>query len=123
MTTNTAFEEVKKAQNILMETIDKSARANLDAVQKLLELNKQRFSSANGVTNPSELVANQSSAFKDYAEAMSAHFENLTAIGTESREQLTELSQDFSKGLDFSSFFPFAETATKPKGKAGSKTS
>ena len=36
-------------------------------------------------------MASQSSAFKDYAEAMSAHFENLTAIGTESREQLTEL--------------------------------
>ncbi len=118
MTTNTALEDVKKAQNIMMETIDKSARANLDAVQKLLELNKQRFSSASDVTNPSDFVASQSSAIKDYAEAMSAHFENLTAIGTESREQLTELSQDFAKGVDLSSLFPFAETTAKPKGKA-----
>ena len=122
MSNTTALEELKKAQNIMMEAVDKSARTNLEAVEKMLELNKQRFSNLTEATNPGDYVARQSSAFKEYAEHLSAHIEALTAIGNESREQLTELSQEFAKGLDFTSFFPFGEAATaKPKGKTGAK--
>jgi hypothetical protein len=120
---NTAFEEVKKAQNIVMEAIDKSARTNLEAGEKLMELNKQRFSNIGDFSNPGEYVTRQSEAFKEYAQQLSSHVEALTAIGNESREQLTELSQEFAKSLDFSSFFPFAEAPTKPKAKSTAKNS
>jgi hypothetical protein len=117
---NKIFEDVKKAQNIWMETLDKSARANLDAMEKMLELNKQRFSTTAELAGPSDFIASQSSAFKDYAELASAHLESLASIGTESREQLTELSQEFAKGMDFSSLFPFAESS-KARKTAGKK--
>jgi len=124
MNNPTALEELKKAQAILMETIDKSARTHLDAVEKLLEFNKQRFSNMSDAKDPADYIARQSAAFKDYAEQCTAHFEALTAIGNESREQLTELSQEFAKSLDFSSFFPFAPTGgARPKGKTGTRSS
>jgi len=123
MSNHKIFDEMKKAQNIWMETIDRSARVNLDTVEKLMELNKQRFSGAAETSSPSDFVAQQSAAFKDYAEAMSAHFEALTAIGSDSRDQLTELSQEFAKGIDFSSFFPVGESAAKPRSKSSSKSS
>lgn len=118
MNTQTAFAEMKKAQDIIMEAIDKSARTNLDAVQKLLEINKEGMSGLTEVQNPSDLIARQSAAFKDYAEHMTAHMEALAAIGAESREQLTELGQEFAKTMDFSSLFGMAEPAAKPKSKA-----
>ena len=117
MNTQTAFTEMKKAQDILMEAIDKSARTNLESIEKLLELNKDRMSSFSDVSNPSDLIARQSAVFKEYAEHLTAHMEALAAIGTESREQLTELGQEFAKGLDFSSLFSFGEVAAKPKAK------
>jgi len=124
MSNTTPMEDLKKAQNILMEAIDKSARTHLDAVEKLLEFNKQRFSNLSEASDPGDYVARQSAAFKDYAEQCTAHVEALTAIGNESRDQLTELSQEFAKTLDFSSFFPFgADASRKPKGKPGTKNS
>lgn len=118
-----ALEELKKAQTILMDAVDKSARTHLDAVDKLLEFNKQRFSNLSEASNPGEYVARQSAAFREYAEQCTAHVEALSTIGNESREQLTELSQDLARNLDFSSFFPFGETGTeKSKGKSGSKS-
>ncbi|MEN1729234.1 MAG: phasin family protein [Pseudomonadota bacterium] len=117
---NKIFEDVKKAQNIWMDTIDKSVRANLDTVEKMLEMNKQRFSATADVASPSDFIASQSGVFKDYAEAVSTHLEALTSIGTDSRDQFTELSQEFAKGMDFSSFFPFGET-TKAKKSSGKK--
>ena len=124
MSNQTAFTELKKAQDILAEAIDKSAKTNLEAVEKLLELNKQRLSDMGDISNPSDLVSRQSAAFKEYVDFVSGHVEALTAIGNESREQLTELSQEFAKGLDFSSFFPVAETGTtKTKSKASAKSS
>ena len=122
MNTPTAFTEMKKAQDILMEAIDKSARTNLESIEKLLELNKDRLSGLSDVSNPSDLVARQSAAFKEYAEHLSAHMEALAAIGTESREQLTELGQEFAKSMDFSSLFGMGETASKPKSKASTKS-
>ncbi len=122
MNTPTAFTEMKKAQDILMEAIDKSARTNLESIEKLLELNKDRMSGLSDVSNPSDLIARQSAAFKEYAEHLSAHMEALAAIGTESREQLTELGQEFAKSMDFSSLFGVAETTAKPKGKASAKS-
>lgn len=103
---NTLFDDLKKAQNIWMDTIDRSARANLDTMEKMLEMNKQRYSASADVASPSDFLASQAGVFKDYIEAASAHFEALTVIGTESRERLTALSQDVSRGMDFSSFFP-----------------
>lgn len=116
MTNQTAFEDIKKAQEIIMDAIDKSTRANLASFEKMLELNKERFSNLGDVTNPAEYVEKQSNAFKEYAEQMNQQFETLTEIGTESRERLAELGQDYAKNLDFSSFF------TVPQGKAGSKS-
>ncbi|NDY94167.1 phasin family protein [Wenzhouxiangella limi] len=122
MNTPTAFTEMKKAQDILMEAIDKSARTNLESVQKLLELNKERMTGLSDVSNPSDLIARQSAAFKEYAEHLSAHMEALTAIGTESREQLTELGQEFAKTMDFSTMFGLAEAPSKPKAKTSAKS-
>ena len=105
MTKQTAFEDITKAQQIFMDTIDKTTRANLASVEKMLELNKKRFSTFEDVSNPADFIARQSSAFKEYAEEMNQQFETLTEIGNESREKLAELGQDFAKNLDFSSFF------------------
>jgi len=118
---NKVFEDVKKAQNIWMETIDRSARANLDTMEKILELNKQRFSAGADVTSPTDVISTQSGAFKDYAELTSAHFEALIRIGSESRDQLTELSQSVAKGMDFSAIFPVGETG-KTKQSTGKKS-
>lgn len=122
MNTPTAFTEMKKAQDILMEAIDKSARTNLESIEKLLELNKDRMSGLTDVSNPSDLIARQSAAFKEYAEHLTAHMEALAAIGTESREQLTELGQEFAKSMDFSSMFGMGETTSKPKAKTSAKS-
>jgi len=122
MNTPTAFTEMKKAQDILMEAIDKSARTNLESIEKLLELNKDRMSGLTDVSNPSDLIARQSAAFKEYAEHLTAHMEALAAIGTESREQLTELGQEFAKSMDFSSMFGMGETTSKPKAKTSTKS-
>ncbi len=119
MSTQTAFTEFKKAQDILAEAIEKSAKTNLEAVEKLFEMNKQRLTDFSEAGNPSEVASRQASAFKDYVEFLSDHVQSLNAIGTESREQLTELSQEFAKGIDFSGFFPFGqETTTKGKSKS-----
>ena len=118
MTKQTAFEDISKAQEIIMDAIDKTTRANLASVEKMMELNKKRFSSVENLSNPADFVASQSSAFKEYAEEMNRQFETLTEIGNESREKLTELSQDFAKNLDFSSFF----TAPQGSSKSGAKT-
>jgi hypothetical protein len=112
---NRIFDDFKKAQNIWMDTIDRSARANLDTMEKMLEMNKQRFSALADGASPSDFIASQSGIFKDYAEVASAHFESLTAIGTDSRDQLTELSQEFAKGLDFSTLFPLTDGKTTKK--------
>ncbi len=113
MNNPSAFHELKKAQDILMDAVDKTARTNLDAVEKLLELNKNRFTDLSDISNPGEFVSRQAAAVKDYMEFLSSHVEALTSIGHESREQLTELSQELAKEMDFTSFFPFAETTTK----------
>ncbi len=122
MNSQNAFAEMKKAQDILMEAIDKSARTNLESVEKLLELNKERMTGFSDVSNPSDLIARQSAVFKEYAEHLTAHMEALAAIGTESREQFQELGQEFAKGMDFSSLFGMAEAPSKPKAKTGAKS-
>lgn len=121
MNTTTAFAEMKKAQDILLEAIDKSAKINLESVEKLLELNKQRLSGLTDFSNPSDLIARQSAAFKEYAEHVAAHMEALTSVGTESREQLMELGQEFAKSMDFSSFFGMAEAPSKARPKTAAK--
>jgi len=122
MTNQTAFEDIKKAQEIFMEAIDKTTRANLASVEKMMELNKKRFSGVEDLSNPADFVAKQSTAFKEYAEEMNQQFETLTEIGNESREKLAELSQDFAKNLDFSSFFSAPQNAPKSSGKTAGKT-
>jgi len=122
MTNQTAFEDIKKAQEIFMETIEKTTRANLASAEKMMELNKKRFSSVENLSNPADFVASQSNAFKEYAEEMNQQFETLTEIGNESREKLTELSQDFAKNLDFSSFFTAPQAATKSQPKTTGKS-
>ena len=122
MTNQTAFEDISKAQEIFMDAIDKTTRANLASVEKMLELNKKRFSSFEDVSNPADFMARQSNAFKEYAEEMNQQFETLTEIGNESREKLTELSQDFAKNLDFSSFFTAPQAATKSQAKTTGKS-
>jgi len=123
MTNQTAFEDIKKAQQIFMEAIDKTTRANLASVEKMMELNKKRFSSLDDVGNPADFVASQSSAFKEYAEEMNQQFETLTEIGNESREKLAELSQDFAKNLDLSSFFTAPQASSKPRARTAGKSS
>ena len=118
MTNQTAFGDISKAQEIFMDAIDKTTRANLASAEKMMELNKKRFSSFDDVSNPADFMARQSNAFKEYAEEMNHQFETLTEIGNESREKLTELTQDFAKNLDFSSFF----TAPQASSKSGAKT-
>jgi len=122
MTKQTAFEDIGKAQEIIMDAIDKTTRANLASVEKMLELNKKRFSSFEDAGNPADFMAKQSSAFKEYAEQMNQQFETLTEIGNESREKLTELGQDFAKNLDFSSFFTAPQASTKSGAKTTAKS-
>lgn len=122
MNNQTAFEDIKKAQEIFMEAIDKTTRANLASVEKMMELNKKRFSSVEDLGNPADFVAKQSTAFKEYAEEMNQQFETLTEIGNESREKLAELGQDFAKNLDFTSFFAGPQNAPKSSSKASGKT-
>jgi hypothetical protein len=123
MTTQTAFDEIRKAQEIIMDAIDKSARANLAATEKMLELNRQRFAGLNDVDSPADYMAKQSTAFKEYADELNQQFETLAAIGNESREQLTELSQEFARNMDFASFFNFAQPEAKSKAKKTSAKS
>lgn len=118
MTNQTAFAEFRKAQDILGDAIEKSTKTNLEAVEKLLEINKQRFSDVGDLGNPGEFASRQASAFKDYVDFVSNHVQSLNAIGAESREQLTELSQTFAKGIDFSGFFPFGQEPSKGKSKS-----
>lgn len=122
MTKQTAFEDVTKAQQIIMDAIDKTTRANLAAVEKMMDLNKQRFSSLGESSDPADFVARQSTTFKAYAEEMNQQFETLAAIGNESREQLMELGQDFAKNLDFTSIFDAPKTQRPSKAKSGSKS-
>ena len=117
MTNQTAFGDISKAQEIFMDAIDKTTRANLASVEKMMELNKKRFSSFDDVSNPADFMALQSNAFKEYAEEMNQQFETLTEIGNESREKLTELTQDFAKNLDFSSFFTAPQASSKSQRK------
>lgn len=123
MNQHSYIDDIKKAHDILMDAFDKSARAHLDTAEKVLAMNRQRIESMSKITNPGDFVTDQTSAARDYAEQFSAHIQALTAIGNESREQLTELSQEFAKGVDFSMFTPFGEASAKPKAKASSKSS
>jgi len=123
MTKQTAFEDMTKAQQIIMDAIDKTTRANLAAVEKMMDLNKQRFSSLGETSDPADFVAKQSTVFKSYAEEMNQQFETLAAIGNESREQLMELGQDFAKNLNFTSFFEAPKTkGSAAKSKTGAKS-
>lgn len=122
MTKQTAFEDITKAQQIIMDAIDKTTRANLASVEKMMDLNKQRLSSAADLSDPSDFVAKQSTAFKAYAEQMNQQFETLAAIGNESREQLMELGQDFAKNLNFTNFFEVPQAQGRTKAKSGAKS-
>ncbi|MGK7294220.1 MAG: phasin family protein [Candidatus Wenzhouxiangella sp. M2_3B_020] len=116
----TAFDEIRKAQEIMMDAFDKTARANLATAEKMLELNKQSFATVDDYSSPADLVARQSSAFKEYADEINQQFETLASIGNESREQLTELGQEFARNVDVGSFFNFAQPGAKSKPKAKS---
>lgn len=122
MTNKTAFDEIRKTQEIILDAIDRTARTNLASAEKLLELNRKRFSGAEDFSNPADLVSRQASAFKEYAEELNHQFEELATIGNESREQLTELGQEFAKNLDFSSFFNFAQPETRPQASKSKST-
>lgn len=121
MSNATSFEDFKKAQQVIVDAIDKSARINLATMEKLLEMNKERFGQMGEVSSPADLFSRQSTAFKDYAEQINHHMEELAAVGTESREQLTELGQDFARNVDFSGLFNFGQEPAKPKGRSSSK--
>jgi hypothetical protein len=125
MSKDTVFAELKKAQDVITETIDKSARTNLETFEKLMEINKKSASNTDQAANPTDIFARQSAIFKEYAEQLGAHVEALTSIGLETREQLTEISQEFAKGLDFSAMFPMSDAAVSKSGKSatGSKSS
>jgi len=122
MSKQTAFEDITKAQQIIMDAIDKTTRANLAAVEKMMDLNKQRFSSLGESSDPADFVAKQSTAFKEYAEEMNQQFETLAAIGNESREQLMALGQDFAKNLNFTSVFEVPQTKGRSRSKSGAKS-
>lgn len=122
MSKQTAFEDITKAQQVIMDAIDKTTRANLASFEKMMELGKQPFTSLGDLTDPTEMVARQSSAFKAYAEEVNHQFETLTAIGNESREQLMELGQDFAKNLNFTEFFEQPKAKTGSKAKSGTKS-
>lgn len=122
MSKQTAFEEITKAQQIITDAIDKTTRANLASIEKMMDLGKQRFSSLGEVSDPADFVASQSTAFKAYADEMNQQFETLTAIGNESREQLMALGQDFAKNLNFSDFFEVPQTKPQSRAKAGAKS-
>lgn len=119
MSRTTAFEDFTKAQNIMIEAIEKSARANLATAEKMLESNRERFAELQGATSPAEYVARQSTAFKEAADEMNQQFEALVEIGNDSREQLIELGQNFARNMDFGSLFDFAppKSGAKAKGK------
>ncbi len=112
-----AFAELQKAQSIFVDAIDKTARKNLEATEKMLELNRKRFESLQDVSDADDYAAKQTEAFKEYAEHMKAHVEALTSIGNESREQLTAAGTELAKSMDFSDLFPFGEAASKSKSK------
>ena len=114
-TDNPAFAELKKAQAIVFDAIDQTARKNLEAAEKLLETNRQRLADATDMSEPSEYFSRQSAAVKDYAEQVRSHIEALTEIGQKSREELSEVGSEMAKALDFSSFYPFAEVGGKAK--------
>jgi len=122
MTKQTAFEDITKAQQIILDAIDKTTRANLAAVEKMMDLNKQRFSSFGESSDPADLMTKQSTAFKAYAEEMNQQFETLTAIGNESREQLMELGQEFARNLKFPDFFEAPRAKGGSKAKSGAKS-
>ncbi|MDT8448701.1 MAG: phasin family protein [Wenzhouxiangellaceae bacterium] len=122
MTNKTAFDEIRKAQEIILDAIDRTARTNLASAEKLLELNRKRFSGAEDFSNPADLVSRQAGAFKKYAEELNHQFEELATIGNESREQLTELGQEFAKNLDFTSFFNFAQPETRAQASKSKST-
>ncbi|MFU8877579.1 MAG: phasin family protein [Wenzhouxiangellaceae bacterium] len=115
MTRQTTFEEVRKAQEILADTFEKTTRTQLASVEKLLELNRKSLAEAGDFSNPAEFFSRQASAFKEYAEQVNKQFEELAGIGNESREQLTELSQEFARNLDFSSLFNFESAPARGK--------
>jgi paraquat-inducible protein B len=121
MTSSPMFDEFRKAQEILAETIDKTARANMASVEKLFELNRASFARMQDITSPADFIARQSSVFKEYAEQVNQQFEELTAIGNESREQLTELGQAMTRNLDVTSLFDFAPKPARAKAKPASK--
>lgn len=120
MSNQIAFDEFKKAQEIMADAMDRAARVNLSAVEKMLELNKQRFSNIE-FSNPADYFARQTTAVKEYAEQMNHQFEELASIGNESREQLTELGQEFAKNMDFASLFNFGQPAPAAKPKKTAK--
>ena len=122
-TDHPAFAELKKAQEIIFEAVDQTARKNLEATEKLLEINKQRFANVQDFSNPGDYVAKQSAAFKEYAEQVSAHLEALASIGASSREKLSEVGTDFGKAFDFSDFFPFADAGKTKTTKSSAKSS
>lgn len=111
MSKNTVFEELKKAQDVLTDTIHRSAQTNLETFEKLMEINRKSVSKADEVSNPNDFISRQSAVFKEYAEQLGSHVETLTSIGLETRDQLTEISAEFAKGLDFSAMFPISDAA------------
>lgn len=118
-----ALAELQKAQSIFVDAIDKTARKNLESTEQLLELNKKRFSATQDFSNPTDFMAQQTAVFKDYADHLKSHMEALASIGSESRDQLSEVSSEFARAMDFSSLFPFAENTGKTKAKPASKNS
>ena len=121
MSNATAFEDFKKFQQVIVDAVDKSARINMATIEKLLEMNKESFGQIGEVTSPADLFSRQTTTMKEYAEQINHHIEELAAVGTASREQLTELGQDFARNLDFSDLFKFGQEPAKPKGRASSK--
>ncbi|MFU8831408.1 MAG: phasin family protein [Wenzhouxiangella sp.] len=122
MSKNTVFEELKKAQNVLTDTINKSAQTNLETFEKLMEINRKSVSKADEASNPNDLITRQSAVFKEYAEQLGSHVETLTNIGLETREQLTEISSEFAKGLDFSAMFPISDAAVDASARTAKST-
>ena len=123
MSTTPMFEEFRKAQEILAQTVEKTARANLASVEKMMELNRTGFAGMQEAEGPADFIARQSGVLRQYGEEFGRQFEELSAIGTESREQLLELGQAMIRNVDLSGWFDLAPTAAagKTKSKPSSK--
>lgn len=121
MSTTPMFEEFRKAQEILAETVEKAVRANLASAEKMLEINKSALAKLQEAEGPADFIARQSGVVREIGEAVGEQFEAWSAIGNESRDRLLELGQAMVRNVDFTGMFDVAPMRSRSKDKPSAK--